>query len=48
MSLIELRDIRKTYSLGEIEVPVLKGITLSIDKGEYVALMVRWCFRDFR
>ena len=39
MSLIELRDIRKTYSLGEIEVPVLKGITLSIDKGEYVALM---------
>ena len=39
MSLIELHDIRKTYSLGEIDVPVLKGITLSIDKGEYVALM---------
>ena len=39
MSLIELHDIRKTYSLGEIDVPVLKGITLSIEKGEYVALM---------
>ena len=39
MSLIDLHDIRKTYSLGEIEVPVLKGITLSIEKGEYVALM---------
>ena len=39
MSLIELKDIRKTYSLGEIDVPVLKGITLSIEKGEYVALM---------
>ena len=40
MSLIELHDIRKTYSLGgELEVPVLKGITLSIEKGEYVALM---------
>ena len=39
MSLIELRDIRKTYSLGEIDVPVLKGISLSIEKGEYVALM---------
>ena len=39
MSLIELHDIRKTYSLGEIDVPVLKGITLSIDKGDYVALM---------
>ncbi len=26
MPLIELKDIRKTYSLGEIDVPVLKGI----------------------
>ena len=39
MKLIELKDITKTYFLGEIDVPVLKGITLSIDKGEYVALM---------
>ena len=39
MSLIELHDIRKTYSRGEMDVPVLKGITLSIEKGEYVALM---------
>lgn len=37
--LIELFDIRKTYFLGEIDVPVLKGITLSIGHGEYVALM---------
>ncbi|MBR4662482.1 MAG: ABC transporter ATP-binding protein [Lentisphaeria bacterium] len=37
--MIELHDIRKTYSLGEIDVPVLKGISLSIEKGEYVALM---------
>ena len=39
MALIELKDICKTYFLGEIDVPVLKGITLSIDRGEYVALM---------
>ena len=39
MALIELKDIRKTYFLGEIDVPVLKGITLAIDRGEYVALM---------
>ena len=39
MSLIELKEIRKTYSLGELDVPVLKGISLTIDKGEYVALM---------
>ena len=39
MALIELKEITKTYFLGEIDVPVLKGITLSIDRGEYVALM---------
>jgi ABC-type lipoprotein export system ATPase subunit len=39
MELIELKDIRKTYYMGDIEAPVLKGITLSIKKGEFVALM---------
>lgn len=39
MHLIRLEDIRKTYQLGEIEVPVLKGVSLTIDKGEMVALM---------
>ena len=39
MALIELKNICKDYFLGEIDVPVLKGITLSIDRGEYVALM---------
>ena len=39
MPLIELKDIRKTYSLGEVDVPVLKGISLTIGQGEYVALM---------
>ncbi len=37
--LIRLEDIRKTYHLGEIDVPVLKGISLSIERGEFVALM---------
>ncbi len=39
MSLIELHDITKTYFLGEIDVPVLKGISFSVERGEYVALM---------
>ncbi len=39
MALIELKNIIKTYSLGEVDVPVLKGITLDIEQGEYVALM---------
>jgi ABC-type lipoprotein export system ATPase subunit len=39
MNLIELRDIRKTYHLGEVDLPVLKGVSLAIAKGELVALM---------
>jgi ABC-type lipoprotein export system ATPase subunit len=39
MQLIELRDIYKTYHLGEVDVPVLKGVSLSVGYGELVALM---------
>ena len=39
MELIELRDVYKTYHLGEIDVPVLKGISLTVSQGEFVALM---------
>ena len=38
MELIKLVDIRKTYHLGEMDVPVLKGVSLTIDRGEFVAL----------
>jgi macrolide transport system ATP-binding/permease protein len=39
MSLIRLEDITKTYHLGEIDVPVLRGVSLEIQQGEMVALM---------
>jgi len=39
MDLIELRDIHKTYNLGEVDVPVLKGVSLNVRQGELVALM---------
>ena len=39
MELIKLEDIRKTYHLGEIDVPVLKGVSLAINRGDLVALM---------
>ncbi len=39
MKLIELQDIHKTYQMGEISVPVLRGISLSIAHGDFVALM---------
>jgi ABC-type lipoprotein export system ATPase subunit len=39
MPLIELADIHKTYSLGETTVAALNGVSLSIERGDYVALM---------
>jgi ABC-type lipoprotein export system ATPase subunit len=39
VELIRLENIRKTYHLGEVDVPVLKGVSLTIDRGEMVALM---------
>jgi len=39
MALIELRQVGKTYDLGEIQVEALRDATLDIEQGEYVALM---------
>ncbi|MCI0638223.1 MAG: ABC transporter ATP-binding protein [Gemmataceae bacterium] len=39
MPLIELRDVRKVYDLGEVKVEALTGTTLNIDRGECLALM---------
>ncbi|WYJ06875.1 ABC transporter ATP-binding protein [Opitutia bacterium KCR 482] len=38
MSLISLKNIQKTYFMGDISLPVLKGITLNVERGEMVAL----------
>jgi putative ABC transport system ATP-binding protein len=38
-AVIHLEDIRKSYFIGKNELPVLKGINLTILKNEYVALM---------
>ena len=37
--MIWMEDIRKTYQLGEVNVPVLKGIDLTIEEGDYVSIM---------
>jgi ABC-type lipoprotein export system ATPase subunit len=39
MALIELRNICKTYHIGDLDIPVLRGISLTVDRGELVALM---------
>lgn len=39
MALIELRNVTKTYDLGEVQVHALRSTTLTIERGEYVALV---------
>jgi ABC-type lipoprotein export system ATPase subunit len=39
VELIRLDNVYKTYHLGEVDVPVLKGVSLVIERGEMIALM---------
>jgi putative ABC transport system ATP-binding protein len=39
MALIETRDLWKTYVMGDEEIHALKGVSISIERGEYVAIM---------
>jgi ABC-type lipoprotein export system ATPase subunit len=37
--MIELKEIRKSYFIGEREIPILKGINLRIKEGDFVIIM---------
>ncbi len=39
MPILQAQDLRKTYLEGDIETPALVGVTFSIEKGEFVAIM---------
>ena len=39
MPLIETRDLWKTYQMGDEEIHALKGVSIAIERGEYVAIM---------
>jgi len=39
MPIIEAKDITKVYRLGDIDVNALRGVSLTIDRGEFVAIM---------
>ena len=39
MPLIETRDLWKTYVMGEEEIHALRGVSITIERGEYVAIM---------
>ncbi len=36
---IDLRDVTKTYHLGSLEVPALRGVSFTVERGEYIAIM---------
>ena len=37
--LLEVRDIHRTYQIGESTVHALRGVSLTIERGEFVAIM---------
>ena len=39
MALIETRDLWKTYQVGDEQIHALRGVSIAIDRGEYVAIM---------
>src|SRR6201993_33857 len=38
-AMIQVHDLHKTYRMGEIDVPALRGVTFNIQRGEFVAIM---------
>jgi putative ABC transport system ATP-binding protein len=38
-AIIDIRDITKTYQMGEMELQVLKGVSLQIHQGEFISIM---------
>jgi putative ABC transport system ATP-binding protein len=39
MALISLQDLKKTYTIGEVAVHALRGVSLDIDAGEFVSIV---------
>ncbi|HXZ81579.1 MAG TPA: ABC transporter ATP-binding protein [Terriglobales bacterium] len=38
-AIIEVQDVRKSYHVGKVEVPALRGVSMSVEKGKFVAIL---------
>lgn len=38
MAIIELRDVKKIYPLGKVQVPAVKGVSFSIERGDFISI----------
>jgi putative ABC transport system ATP-binding protein len=38
-NIIEVRDLKKTYHVGEVDVPALRGVDLDVGRGEFLAVV---------
>src|SRR5271167_3093465 len=38
-AIIEAKELRKTYRVGKVDVPALRGISFSVQKGEFVSIV---------
>ena len=39
LSVIEVKDLKKTYKIGSVEIPALCGVSFAVEPGEFVAIM---------
>ena len=39
MSLLELQNVTKTYKMGDVEVHALRGVSITVEQGDFVAIM---------
>src|SRR5450755_2202459 len=37
--MIDIRDLTKTYHVGDVDVHALRGVTLAVERGEFVSIV---------